>query len=276
MIGKRFESSSHFLAESITAFNQWIKSLDDFPNWLEGNVVAVLEQLESNKNILVSKTAFVTKEQAETLASDSFNYEEYMLSKEVLTVQSADDFERCSHLGMVASCQHILHGNVVGLYCTAQKHFLRLLDDEASFAHEMSIVEMPLEWDCERFLVISLGEGRFAFYCICKRQLLAMVGKQVIGLACAIPLDSMTSDDCFIAAIPSEAIFLVNAERSDQSAVSLFSEKYQNYLTMTDDDVNGDGTKPRVGQTFDIVLVMTHKQSQNESVQNLTTGTAKC
>jgi hypothetical protein len=33
---------------------------------------------------------------------------------------------------------------------------------------------------------------------------------------------------------------------------------------------------PRAGQTFDIVLVMTHKQSQNESVQNLTTGTAKC
>jgi hypothetical protein len=40
--------------------------------------------------------------------------------------------------------------------------------------------------------------------------------------------------------------------------------------------VNGDGTKPRAGQTFDIVLVMTHKQSQNESVQNLTTGKANC
>jgi hypothetical protein len=257
---KSSELSPYFLSECVRTFNEWIETIKQFPNWLEGNLVAALisEKDESMGSLSILKTAFLSKAQAETVEFEGLMIEDFIVSRELRSLGNVKDIERRNYLGMQACCPSIHHGNVVAFYCAAQKRFLRILDSKASFfTQKKDILKLPRGWDSERFLVISLGGGRFAFYSICHSQLLAMAAKQVIGIPCAKQLDSLTADERFKAEIPSEAIFVVNPERSDQSAVSLYSEKYQNYITMTDVDVSGDGKKPRAEQTFDIVLVMT-------------------
>jgi hypothetical protein len=220
------ETSIH---QSFTRFVKWKEELSSFANRLEGNMMAAA-QATSAGNIVDVRTNVVDR-----------------ASTKNTKIQ----------LGKLAMVRDLTHGNVVAFHSAKHNGFLDMNWNRIERI-ECGAGMLSLDEARTNFLVIDLGDGRFSFYSISHEKfLVAKSNDAVIGVQLNMYLRESGATDRFIFDhIPDGGVFLVRQEPSDGSALSLYSEKLQTYVTMNDGGtVDATAISPGDSQCFQIVLL---------------------
>jgi hypothetical protein len=216
------------IQQCFNAFFKWVAGLATLANQLDGNLVGVAKQNPSTGDISAPET-------------------------EVMK-QSYKNMEIC--LGSPGRACSLTHCNVVVL---ASLKLRRLLVFDFGKAISMSSVPITCEARRCQFLVLKLGENRCAFYHVhCGSFLVVKSPDEVVPIQPKCHLErASVSDEQILSRVPEGGIFTVKLERSDGSAVSLFSDKFQRFLTFAEDGkINATGTSPGDQQLIQVVLLM--------------------
>jgi hypothetical protein len=209
------------IQQCFEAFETWKKGLDSFPGKFEGRLVAATREI--------------------TVVGDMGPPE-----TEIHLV----DFE--IRVGVKGTINNLATGSVVVLHNRALHQHLEIAQGRVKgqyYASGLCLRDNP-------FLAIRISSDRVAFYHIQNEEFLVMKSDgRVAGVHSRLCLSkSEVTDELFCSQIPEGAAYLVRSEQSDHSAVSLFSEKANMYLTMNaDHSVNGSGGDPHTSQIFQIM-----------------------
>ena len=86
-------------------------------------------------------------------------------------------------IGIFSDKSALVEGNIVALYNTKTQKFLRIRGESVDFGGGAKVIDkLPFDWDFERFLVVSAGNGRIALYSPSHRRfLLSNNGKAGTG-----------------------------------------------------------------------------------------------
>jgi hypothetical protein len=221
------------LAQSVKVFKDWTHILPTATDCKLGNLVAVTQVHPTSGHILFPFTEIFA-------GCKSPSHKEIRLGKMKT--------KRC-----------LSSGNVVALYNWRHSRFVRIMEGQASTAHDSAVDELRLGWGCEQFLVISHGnDHEYSFYSVLHHQFLAMKRPDLVsGIRPSVDLRESPEDNEFVERIPEECIFVVKAEHSDHGQVSLYSKVHQRYITVHGNStVDGAGTRPGDSETFAVVLLM--------------------
>jgi hypothetical protein len=231
------------LKQSAKVFMDWTRALPTTAECKLGNLVATAHVHPTSGHILFPKTErFYGPDNA-----------------------SQQGIQQGIHLGKLVNRRCLSNGNVVALYNAHHSRFVRIHEGLASTAQKIPCEELPLVWGSEQFLVVSCGGDDYAFYSFHQRQFLGMKRPDlVVGIRPSVDLLASPDDNTFIGQIPNECIFLVGAEQSDESEVSLYSPFHYRFITVHGNStVYGAGAHPRDSQAFRIVLLMDVEVSES-------------
>jgi hypothetical protein len=225
-------STSSVMKQSYDAFVEWSGGLRSFARRLDGNLMAQSREVSVLGDILSPRT--------EILRGDVENSE----------VQ----------LGKVTSIGNLSNGNVVALHSVTRNGFVQINGNRAQVeSTPYNAGNLPLSSDLGFFLVTALGDDRFSFYSITHDQFLVVKAPHdVIGIQRKLNLGRhKLTDETFLDQIPAGAVFTVKSEKSDGSAVSLYSETSKSYITASGGTtIDATATSPGEEQFFQIVLLM--------------------
>jgi hypothetical protein len=84
-----------------------------------------------------------------------------------ITVAIDNNIKATTHhlIGTLSDKSALVEGNIVALYNPNARSFLRIYGEAVDFDGGIKTIdELPFDWGCERFLVVSAGSGRIALY----------------------------------------------------------------------------------------------------------------
>jgi hypothetical protein len=205
-------TSTNFLYQCLTAFNEWISTLDSFEQRFQGNLVAVPEIDKESGLVHVGKTEVVPQESPTT--------------------------NDIVYLGVSGTKKHLVHGGVVAFqgfakYGSVSKNaFLR---GKGACTGERSSDRLPKGWDDTLFLVVDLGRCHFAFYNPARHVFLGIdLNGIVFEQNPEVDLSAPgVQDEDFMSCIPPGAIFVVQSEKVDGREVSLYSKRSKLFVGVT-------------------------------------------
>jgi hypothetical protein len=217
------------IQQCFNAFFKWQAGLATLANRLDGVLVGLAKQDPATGDISVPKT-------------------------EVL--QHAVKLEE-TRLGAPGRAGSLSHCNVVAL--TSLKLDRLLLLDFGKICINHDKFNITHEARRCQFLVLKLGENLCAFYHVhCGSFLVVKSPDEVVAIQPKSHLErASVSDEQILSRVPDGAVFTVKREGIEGSAVSLFSNKFQRFLTFTEDGkINATGTSPGDQQLIQVVLLM--------------------
>jgi hypothetical protein len=198
-------TSTNFLYQCLSAFNEWISSLDSFEERFQGNLVAVPEIDAESGLIRVGKTVIVPEYRSP--ASDTV------------------------YLGGRGMKDRLVHGSVVALFAKGSA--------QNAFLHGKKVPRLsdclPKDWDETLFLVVDLGHCHVAFYNTARHVFLGVdLNGNVFEHYAAVDLSaSGVQDKDFMSSVPPGAIFVIQPENADESSVSLYSKRSKSFIGVT-------------------------------------------
>jgi hypothetical protein len=203
-------TTTNFLYQCLSAFNEWIGTLDTFEQRFQGNLVAVPEIDKESGLVRIEKTEIVPPESPTT--------------------------NDIVYLGVHGTKKHLVHGSVVAFFAkgSAQNAFLH--GKETLNVQRLSD-HLPKKWDETLFLVVDLGHCHFAFYNTARHVFLgATLSGEVAEHSTALDLSAPgVQDDDFIGCVPPGAVFVVQSEKDDGGKVSLYSKQTKSFIGVTHD-----------------------------------------
>jgi hypothetical protein len=212
------------------SFVLWKEGLDKSPNRFDGNVVGAAKQDPFSGTISIS-------------------------DPEIVIGRSESSVNIC--LGEPIRARNLSHCNFVALKSGKFNRFVKtslgkIAATDKGCQIDNTMCDLP-------YLVLRIAENEFAFYSVHWNSFIAVKSPdEVIPIQQKNHLNSdVVSDERILSRIPEGAVFIVKSEGSIGSAMSLYSEKFETFVTMTDDGkVNASATSPGDSELFHIVLLM--------------------
>jgi hypothetical protein len=198
-------TSTNFLYQCLTAFNEWISSLDSFEQRFQGNLVAVPTIDKESGLVWIEKTEIVP--------------------------QDSSPASNTVYLGVRGTKNRLVHGSVVAFFAKGST--------QNAFLHGKKVQRLsgrlPKDWDETLFLVVDLGHCHVAFYNTARHVFLGVaLNGEVFEHYAAVDLSAPgVKDEDFISAVPPGAIFVMQSEKEDGGNVSLYSKRCKSFIGVT-------------------------------------------